>query len=230
MCKISGLRWSHAITDMVNSLKENRHAMGLKFLRDIGRPLCIVIGWLGSYLTYLQVRSGWQEGREKTKNLCGSYLVWWDLDSTYSVENRRIWLGAGSLDWCIHSRAIVLCTVLRSRRSTLRISNQVQACLCWEILLTLIHGSNEGHWSILMSSNPPHERIFKEVYGVLRCPVSSIQYPCTPYNRRCLFHARYNAPSARGVKEWLFCSWSGVACTPSYVYYCMLRLKKHARK
>ena len=185
--------------------------MGLKFLRDIGRPLCIVIGWLGFYLTYLQVRSGWQEGREKTKNLCGSYLVWWDLDSTYSVENRRIWLGAGSLDWCIHSRAIVLCTVLRSRRSTLRISN-------------------EGHWSILMSSNPPHERIFKEVYGVLRCPVSSIQYPCTPYNRRCLFHARYNAPSARGVKEWLFCSWSGVACTPSYVYYCMLRLKKHARK
>ena len=76
---------------MVNSLEENRHAMGLKFLRDIGRPLCIVIGWLGFYLTYLQVRSGWQEGREKTKNLCGSYLVWWDLDSTYSVENR----GAG---------------------------------------------------------------------------------------------------------------------------------------
>lgn len=62
--KISGLRWSHVITDMVNPLKENRHAMGLKFLRDIGRPLCIVIGWLGFYLTYLQVKSGRQR-REK---------------------------------------------------------------------------------------------------------------------------------------------------------------------
>ena len=74
---------------MVNSLEENRHAMGLKFLRDIGRPLCIVIGRLGFYLTYLQLRSGRQKKRKK--NLCGSYLVWWDLDSTYSVENR----GAG---------------------------------------------------------------------------------------------------------------------------------------
>lgn len=69
MCKISGLRWSHAITDMVNSLEENRHAMGLKFLRDIGRPLCIVIGRLGFYLTYLQLRSGRQKKKRKKKSV-----------------------------------------------------------------------------------------------------------------------------------------------------------------
>lgn len=109
---------------------------------------------------------------------------------------------------------------------------QIKSCLCWEILLTLIHGSNEGRWSILMSSNPLKEfskncSPVVSIYGVLRT---------TPYNRRCLFHARYNAPSARGVREWLFCSWSGVACTKYSVLVlgillcAKIELKKHARK
>ena len=46
-----------------------------------------VVGFLFNLFT-AQVR---QAKKKRKKNLCGSYLVWWDLDSTYSVENR----GAG---------------------------------------------------------------------------------------------------------------------------------------
>ena len=62
------------------------------------RKAVVHCDWAVGFLFNLFTAQVRQAKKEKEKNMCGSYLVWWDLDSTYSVENRGFsWLGAGLL-------------------------------------------------------------------------------------------------------------------------------------
>ena len=86
---------------------------------------------------------------------------------------------------------------------------QIKSCLCWQVLVTLIHGSNEGHWSILMSSNPLKE--FSKNYSVVRIHIDESTTPCD-YRVQDTVSCQVQCTISKGVREWLFCSWSGVAC------------------
>ena len=101
---------------------------------------------------------------------------------------------------------------------------QIKSCLCWEISLTLIHGSNEGQLvdvNVIKST----ERIFKELLRSFHI----YRGLCIPCNARVHDTAscQVQCTISKGVREWLFCSWSGVACC---IPALEVQMKKHARK
>ena len=85
---------------------------------------------------------------------------------------------------------------------------QIKSCLCWQVLVTLIHGSNEGQLvdiNVIKST----ERIFKELLRSIHIDESTT--PCD-YRVQDTVSCQVQCTISKGVREWLFCSWSGVAC------------------
>ena len=85
---------------------------------------------------------------------------------------------------------------------------QIKSCLYWQILVTLIHGSNEGQLvdiNVIKST----ERIFKELLRSIHIDESTT--PCN-YRVQDTVSCQVQCTISKGVREWLFCSWSGVAC------------------